>query len=75
MAFSTCVKCGGRSFEAVEHSATNAHFKHIFIQCASCGGVVGVTDYANNASLLLSQNKAIKKIAQQVGVYVELEGT
>jgi hypothetical protein len=47
MATSTCVKCGGRHFELKEASPTNSQFKVNFVQCASCGGVVGVLDYYN----------------------------
>ena len=31
----------------------------MFIQCRSCGGVVGVTDYHNTASLLERLAKAL----------------
>jgi predicted nucleic-acid-binding Zn-ribbon protein len=44
---STCVKCGNTSFEVKEVSPNGSNFKLIFVQCASCGGVVGVTEYFN----------------------------
>jgi predicted nucleic-acid-binding Zn-ribbon protein len=44
---STCVKCGSTSFETKEASPNGSNFKLIFVQCASCGGVVGVTEYFN----------------------------
>jgi hypothetical protein len=47
MATSTCIKCGGTAFESVVQSPRGANFKVTFIQCASCGGVVGVMDYYN----------------------------
>ncbi len=49
MALSTCVKCGGTVFEVQvkEQLVLGSNFKLTFIQCASCGGVVGVMDYWN----------------------------
>ena len=52
MAMSTCIKCGGHAFEMVEHTPRKSSFKYNFIQCASCGGVVGVVEYFNIGSLL-----------------------
>ena len=47
MSTSTCVKCGNHSFEMVEATPHGSNFKQNFIQCASCRGVVGLTDYYN----------------------------
>jgi hypothetical protein len=47
MAISTCLKCGGHLFETVESEPMGSNFKLWFVQCATCGGVVGVTDYYN----------------------------
>lgn len=52
MAKSTCVKCGGSRFEMTENSPANSRYKFMFIQCSSCGGVVGVVDYYHLPSLL-----------------------
>lgn len=61
MAQSTCPKCGNSGFELVENTPKGAAFKFMFIQCSSCGCVVGVTDYHNTASLL-------ERIAKALGV-------
>jgi hypothetical protein len=61
MATSTCVKCEGKRFEIKEVSPNGATFKYYFIQCASCGGVVGVTDFYNIGA-------ALKKLATKLGV-------
>lgn len=45
MAKSTCIKCGGTTFEMVEVKPYKSNFIVMFIQCSRCGGVVGVTDY------------------------------
>jgi NAD-dependent SIR2 family protein deacetylase len=47
VAVSKCVKCENTIFEIVEKEPNNARFKMMFVQCAKCGGVVGVTDYTN----------------------------
>ena len=53
MATSTCVKCNGTIFEVKENAnVRHSAFKIMFIQCASCGAVVGTTDYFNVPSLL-----------------------
>jgi hypothetical protein len=47
MAESTCVKCGSHTFEAKEREVSDSKFTYLFIQCISCGGVVGVLDRLN----------------------------
>jgi hypothetical protein len=47
MAISTCTKCGGHLFEIRENEPRGSRFKLMFVQCSSCGGVVGVIDYYN----------------------------
>lgn len=63
MAFSTCIKCGSTSFEIKENSPNQSNFKFMFIQCSSCGGVVGVTDYYNTGNIVI-------KIARKLGISV-----
>lgn len=47
MAVSTCVKCDEQNqFEVVvKESIPGTNYKLAFVQCAHCGGVVGVLDY------------------------------
>lgn len=52
MAASRCPKCEGHQFEIVEKEVRNARFKMMFVQCSSCGTVVGVRDYENAPSLI-----------------------
>jgi hypothetical protein len=52
MATSTCPKCDSTTFEAKEYSPRGSNFKYQFIQCASCGAVVGVMDYFNIGGML-----------------------
>jgi hypothetical protein len=60
MAQSTCVKCGGTQFEIVTKDIGNATQKLRLIQCASCGGVAGVLEYADINTRLTQLEKALK---------------
>lgn len=60
MAISKCPKCDSTFFEIKEAEPRNSSFKIMFIQCSSCGAVVGVTDYYNTSTLLV-------KIAKKLG--------
>lgn len=57
MAISRCMKCDSQFFEAKEQSPIGSKFKLIFIQCSSCGGVVGTMNYFD-AGILANENKA-----------------
>jgi ribosomal protein L37E len=60
MATSTCVKCGGTSFElAADKVPKGSQYKVHFVQCASCGGVVGVTDYYESSWLVQQLAKVL----------------
>ena len=61
MARSKCPSCGGYRFEVQEASPLRAAYKVMFIQCTSCGTVVGTTDYYNIPALL-------GQIAKKLGV-------
>ena len=61
MASSQCPKCESGTFETKEAVPRGSGFKVVFIQCASCGAVVGVTDLYNIPVLL-------EKIAKKLGV-------
>ena len=76
MAQSTCVKCGNTRFELVlvdKPTLNGSKYKFNFVQCASCGGVIGVLDYENIGDRVESNGKAIKKIANKIGVDVSNE--
>ncbi len=61
MATATCPKCDSRRFELSTAEPKGAKYKMTFVQCSSCGAVVGVTDYYSVPSLL-------EKIADKLGV-------
>jgi hypothetical protein len=52
MARSKCGKCDGYVFEVVETVPGNSRYKVLFVQCSSCGTVVGVMDYFNIGTLI-----------------------
>lgn len=60
MAISRCPKCEGTRFELKENgSVLGAKFKLMFVQCAACGAVVGVTDYFNVPAMLQKLGKKL----------------
>lgn len=59
MATSQCSKCGCTSFEMVSAKIKGSAFNFYFIQCSSCGTVVGITEYYNIGERL---NKLAKKL-------------
>lgn len=52
MATSKCASCGSFMFETKEVTPSNSNFKLTFVQCAMCGGVVGVLDFFNIGQLI-----------------------
>jgi predicted nucleic-acid-binding Zn-ribbon protein len=59
MATSKCPKCESTRFEMQEGAPTGSQYKVMFIQCAFCGTVVGVTDFFNVPFLLDKIGKAL----------------
>lgn len=61
MAVSKCPKCEGTTFELKEtDKVRGTHFPICFIQCITCGTVVGVTDTHNVPDLILKLANALK---------------
>lgn len=52
MAISTCTKCDNTQFEVKEVTPQNSNFRLYFVQCTSCGGVIGVIDFYNIGDLI-----------------------
>ncbi len=63
MAQSACPKCSRHVFELKEVTPAGSQFKLTFVQCSSCGTVVGVIDFYNIPKLL-------DKIAKKLGVNI-----
>ncbi len=60
MAQSTCPKCPGTAFEAVEATITRCSMPKTFIQCTRCGCVVGVIDSFNVPELINTLANGLK---------------
>ena len=74
MARSSCVKCGGGSFEMKVIEPRNAEYKQMTVQWTSCGGVAGVLGYYDSGVLLKEQQKevaALKKGLQRIESQIE----
>lgn len=59
MAQSKCAKCGYTEFEVVDAEPRGSRFILLFVQCAKCGTVVGVTEAFNIGALLKSIEKKL----------------
>jgi len=75
MAASTCVKCGGTSFELKETDIAGTPWNLYFVQCSQCGGVVGVLDDQNIGGLLQQRNEAFGQISESQGIATAAIGT
>lgn len=67
MAISRCSSCGNSGFEMKEQVPKYSAFRLLFVQCSSCGAVVGAMDFLNIGDMLVKQNAAIKRIGDRVG--------
>lgn len=61
MAISTCSQCEEKLFEVVWQQPQNAKHPLNFVQCASCGTVVGVLQERTTIEAML------RRIAEKVG--------
>jgi len=52
MAVSTCIKCGGQSFEIMIQKPEESKYQLMFVQCSKCGSVIGVLEDRNIGSML-----------------------
>lgn len=61
MAISTCSQCEETTFELVLQQPKDAKYTFNFVQCASCGTIVGVLEERNIIEAML------RRIAEKVG--------
>lgn len=73
MADSTCTKCEGTVFEAVEITTQGVDRVLLAIQCAGCGGVVSVVENHDIASMIHQQNRGLIFVGQQFGMKLGLD--
>lgn len=68
MAATTCGQCKGSTFELVTQRPTNSQFPINFVQCASCGSVVGVLEEHNAGEVAYKLEGILKKIASKLEI-------
>lgn len=68
MAASTCQKCGKTSFEMAPANIAKSTHQLFFIQCASCGAVVGIQESENLSHSLSALTKKIDDIARKISL-------
>jgi len=73
MALSKCPKCDSHRFETTTTEPQSSDFKLIFVQCVSCGAVVGVLDFFNIGNIVQQHSAALKAIADHLGVHVKID--
>lgn len=69
MALSVCPKCSKPEFELAEsHNLQGGGYstKVWFVQCASCGAVVGVIDYFNLTHRIRELEAKVEKILDKI---------
>jgi predicted nucleic-acid-binding Zn-ribbon protein len=57
MAVSTCIKCGGHSFELALFTPLGESNKLTMVQCANCGTPVGALDIVSKTAIEALQDK------------------
>ena len=62
MAFSKCPKCDSTYFEVETKQPSKSNYKLMFVQCSSCGCVVGTMDYWNIGTKIIELEKKIDSI-------------
>ena len=72
LAASKCGFCSHTRFELKEGTPVHSNYKIFYVQCASCGAVVGTQEYKNAGALLVELSAAVKKIARHFGVHTNL---
>ena len=63
--------CSGHSFEIKEFVPNKSKYPYWFVQCSSCGVVVGVIESKNLSAMLIDQNEAIQKIARALNINLD----
>jgi len=66
MALSTCIKCGGTTFELRQAEPAGAMYVVVYLQCMSCGGVAGITDYFDIGTVVKQMEAEVKSLQEAV---------
>lgn len=68
MATSACSQCKGSTFELVSQRPANTLLSFSFVQCASCGTVVGVLEEFNISEAIYNLGSILKKVASKLDI-------
>ena len=68
MATPTCARCDSTRFEMKEFTPDGATHTVMFVQCAVCGAVVGVTDVYAVGSMVNQTKSTLRTIAEKLGI-------
>ncbi len=63
MTKSSCLKCGHTSFEKAEATISGLRFKRDVLQCAKCGGVIGIIESDDLNARLDTIEERLKTLA------------
>lgn len=66
MAYSKCPKCDNSSFEIVTTEPKGSNFKLAFVQCSSCGCVVGTMEYYNVGTKVSDLGKKVDNLSHSI---------
>ena len=72
MARSKCPSCGNHTFELSENTPNHSEYKMYFIQCSSCGTVVGTTGYFNAGVLVKKLEEKIEDLEQKLNYLISV---
>lgn len=63
---SKCGHCGGFMWELSEESPTHSNYKLFFVRCSLCKVPVGVVDYYDTYSKLVTIEKTVKTLGDAI---------
>lgn len=63
---SKCPKCNNTFFELEENSPSGSNYKLLFVQCSSCGSVLGVMDFFNIGTKISIVEEMIEKLDKKI---------
>lgn len=66
MPIPSCPSCKGKVFEVIQKRPKNSTLKLDFVQCSSCGSVVGVLEHPNINVILQNHEKMLSEIQQHL---------
>lgn len=66
MAFSKCGSCNSTFFEVKQAEPKDSSYKLVFVQCSSCGAVIGAMPYYDAGILAKDNQNKLTALSQQI---------